>query len=181
MSLVGFNGLNEAIRQNQETLDVSGVMKAFHVIAQQNLNKSLEYNNVRDSMDMGLCMYDEHSGLLEYAGANIPLYLIRGGVLQVTKPNKCSIGSMEHGDVDFVRHRIPIEPGDKIYLFSDGYVDQFGGPKGKKMMYNQFRNILLSIHAMPMNNQQNELKERLENWKRGQEQVDDILLVGISF
>lgn len=181
MSLVGFNGLNEAIRENQENLDVSRVMKAFHFIAQQNLNKSLEYNNVRDSMDMGLCIYDEADGVLEYAGANIPLYLIREGVLQVTKPNKCSIGSMEHGDVDFVRHRIPIESGDKVYLFSDGYVDQFGGPKGKKLMYNQFRNILLSIHKMPMNEQQNELKERLENWKRGQEQVDDILLVGISF
>jgi serine phosphatase RsbU (regulator of sigma subunit) len=181
MSLVGFNGLNEAVKDNQDNLEVSKVMKAFHLIAQQNLNKSREYNNVRDSMDMALCIYDQDSGVLEYAGANIPLYLLRGGLLQETKPNKCSIGSMEHGDVDFVRHKISIESGDKIYMFSDGYVDQFGGPKGKKLMYNQFRNILIDIHQFPMHQQQNELLARLDNWKRGQEQVDDILLVGISF
>jgi serine phosphatase RsbU (regulator of sigma subunit)/HAMP domain-containing protein len=181
MSLVGFNGLNEAVKDNQHDIGVSRVMKDFHLIAQNNLNKTREYNNVRDSMDMALCIYDESTQMLEYSGANIPLYVVRGGVIQETKPNKCSIGSMEHGDVDFKRHQVYIEQGDKVYLFSDGYVDQFGGPRGRKLMYNQFRKIILDVHQMPMEDQRTELISRLENWKRGQEQVDDILIVGISF
>lgn len=180
MSLVGFNGLNQAVRENEANLEADLVMKSFHLLAQENLNKSNEYQNVRDSMDMALCIYDTQQNVLEYAGAKIPLYIVKNGKLEGIKPNKFSIGSVEHGDVEFVKHTIPVEGGERIYLFSDGYVDQFGGPKGKKFMYKQFRNMIMDVQHMPLQDQQKEFSLRLETWMEGYEQIDDILFVGIS-
>ncbi len=181
MSLVGFNGLNQAVRENEESLNSDLVLNTFHRIAQENLNKTQEYNNVRDSMDMALCIYDPETKKLEYAGAKIPLYLVRNGKLLEIKPNKYSIGSVEHGDVQFAKEIIDIEPDDKVYLFSDGYVDQFGGPHGKKFMYNQFRKMIMSVYTLPMEEQKKEFVQRLEKWREGYEQVDDILFLGVSF
>lgn len=181
MSLVGFNGLNQAVKEHENNLVADRVLGAFHRIAQENLNKSKEYNNVRDSMDMALCIYDKATNTLEYAGAKIPLYLVRNGKLQEIKPNKYSIGSVEHGDVEFVKHIISIEPNDKVYLFSDGYVDQFGGPSGRKFMYNQFRKMIMGVQHLPMEEQKKEFVLRLDTWKEGYEQVDDILFLGVSF
>lgn len=181
MSLVGFNGLNQAVRENEESLNSDLVLNTFHRIAQENLNKTQEYNNVRDSMDMALCIYDPEIKKLEYSGAKIPLYLVRNGKLLEIKPNKYSIGSVEHGDVQFAKEIIDIEPDDKVYLFSDGYVDQFGGPHGKKFMYNQFRKMIMSVYTLPMEEQKKEFVQRLEKWREGYEQVDDILFLGVSF
>ncbi len=181
MSLVGFNGLNQAVRENNNNLKVDKILHDFHKLAQENLNKTNEYHMVRDSMDMALCIYDETTGELEYSGAKIPLYLVRNNKLIEYKPNKFSIGSMEHGEVIFEKHTIAIEPEDKIYLFSDGFVDQFGGVAGKKFKYNQFRRMIISTHQLPMEEQKNEYNLRLDTWKEGYEQVDDILFVGIGF
>lgn len=180
MSLVGFNGLNQAVRENQKHLEADQVLNTFHRIAQENLNKSHEYNNVRDSMDMALCIYDSENKTLEYAGAKIPLYLVRNGELTEIKANKSSIGSVEHGNFKFERHTVQIQENDKVYLFSDGYVDQFGGPKGRKFMYNQFRKMILSVQHMPMSEQKKEYSLRLETWKEGYDQIDDILFLGVS-
>ncbi len=181
MSLVGFNGLNQAIRENQEQLEADLVLNSFHRIAQENLNKSNEYNNVRDSMDMALCIYDIETNILEYAGAKIPLYLIRNEQLQQIKADKCSIGSMEHGTDRFKKHAISVLPGDKVYMFSDGYVDQFGGPQGKKFMYGQFRKMIKGVHHLPMEEQKKEFILHLETWMEGYDQVDDILFMGVGF
>lgn len=181
MSLVGFNGLNQSIKENENHLEADLVLASFHKIAQENLNKSNEYQNVRDSMDMALCIYDTRTRNLEYSGANIPMYLVRDGVLQQIKPNKCSIGSMEHGEYKFQKHTIPMLTNDKVYLFSDGFVDQFGGPKGRKFMYNQFRQMILGVHGEEMEQQKKEFELRLDTWMEGYSQVDDILFVGVSF
>lgn len=181
MSLVGFNGLNQAVRENSGNLKADQILNSFHRLAQETLNKTSEYHNVRDSMDMALCVYDDASNELEYAGAKIPLYLIRNSKLVEIKPNKVSIGSIEHGEVSFEKHVIAIEPGDKVYLFSDGYVDQFGGPSGRKFKYNQFRKMIMGMHKLPMEEQKKEYDLRLDTWKEGYDQVDDILFMGISF
>lgn len=181
MSLVGFNGLNQAVRENQEQLEADLILNSFHRIAQENLNKSNEYNNVRDSMDMALCIFDIETNTLEYAGAKIPLYLIRNEELQQIKADKCSIGSMEHGTERFTKHTITILPGDKVYMFSDGYVDQFGGAQGKKFMYGQFRKMIKAVHRQPMKEQKKEFILRLETWMEGYDQVDDILFMGVGF
>lgn len=180
MSLVGFNGLNQAVRANEKTLKADKVLQTFHQIAQENLNRSQEFTSVRDSMDMALCIVDEEKGKLEYAGAKIPMYLLKNGKLLDIRPNKFSIGSVEHDTSTIQKHTFDISQGDKVYLFSDGYVDQFGGPKGRKFMYNQFREMILGVQHLPMQEQQREYALRLQTWMEGHEQVDDILLVGVS-
>ncbi|TVR39313.1 MAG: HAMP domain-containing protein [Cryomorphaceae bacterium] len=181
MSLVGFNGLNQAVKDNEANLTPQRILSSFHLIAQQNLHKTNEENNVSDSMDMALCVFDTRTRTLEYAGANIQLYLVRNGALQELKPNKCSIGGIERDNVVFEQHTVPMLPGDKVYLFSDGFVDQFGGPKGRKFMYKQFRSMILSAHHLPMEEQQKEFMLRLDTWMEGHPQVDDILMVGVGF
>ncbi len=181
MSLVGFNGLNQAVKDNEGNLTPQRILSSFHTIAQDNLHKTSEENNVRDSMDMALCVFDTNTRTLEYAGANIQLYLVRDGELRELKPNKCSIGSIERENVVFEQHSVSLQAGDKVYLFSDGFVDQFGGPKGKKFMYKQFRSMILSAQHLPMEEQEKEFRLRLDTWMEGHQQVDDILMVGVGF
>jgi serine phosphatase RsbU (regulator of sigma subunit) len=117
--------------------------------------------------------------ILEYAGANCPLYLIRNGEVIQHTPDKMPIGGFELDGRAFTDHRIQLQRGDVIYIFSDGYADQFGGSKGKKFLYRRFRELLLSIHDRPMDRQKSSLLEALNEWKGAQEQVDDILVIGM--
>jgi serine phosphatase RsbU (regulator of sigma subunit) len=117
--------------------------------------------------------------VLEYAGANCPLYLVRNGELQQFDPNKISVGGFELAGVEFQQHRVQLEHGDVVYIFSDGYPDQFGGPRGKKFLYRRFRELLVEIHDLPMDRQKSALLERLNEWKGVHEQVDDILVIGM--
>lgn len=180
MSLVGFNGLARAVKKNENNLSANLILDSFHTIAQDILNKSQQYNTVRDSMDVGLCVFDPETKVLEYSGAKIPLYLISNGELKIKPPTKKSVGELINDRVSFEKHTIQLQTGDKLYLFSDGYVDQFGGPKGRKFMYNQFRLMIMHAHTRPMENQKEEYTLRLDFWMDGFEQVDDILFVGIG-
>lgn len=180
MSLVGFNGLARAVKKNQASPSSNLILDSFHTIVQDILNKSQQFNTVRDSMDVGLCVYDPETRILEYSGAKIPLYMVSDGELINIAPTKKSVGELVKDNVNFEKHTIQMKPGDKVYLFSDGYVDQFGGPKGRKFMYNQLRKMILHSHTQPMENQKEEFILRLDFWMDGFEQVDDILFVGIG-
>ena len=90
-----------------------------------------------------------------------------------------AIGSFQKGEAHFTRHQFDLEPGDIVYLFSDGYADQFGGDRGKKYMYKRFRETLIELSQLPMEEQADRLKTIMENWMGGREQVDDILVIGI--
>ena len=116
---------------------------------------------------------------VDYAGAYNPLYIIRNGEIIITKGDKFAIGSFEPGEKHFKTESIALEKGDVIYVFSDGYADQFGGLKGKKFMYRQFRETLLSIKDLPMDEQRALLDQKIEAWKGSFEQVDDILIIGV--
>jgi serine phosphatase RsbU (regulator of sigma subunit) len=140
---------------------------------------------VRDGMDMSLVSLDKESNTLEYAGANNSLYLIRNGELIEYKADKQPIGHFDKF-VPFSNHEIKIEKGDCIYLFSDGFVDQFGGKDeesrelgGKKYKSKNFKNLLLSIHKEPMHKQKEILKEEFFNWKGNLEQLDDVCIIGV--
>ena len=128
---------------------------------------------------MALCSYDPVRMVLEYAGANCPLYLVRNGEVLQFAPDKNAIGSFELNGVAFTDHRIQLRRGDVVYIFSDGYADQFGGPKGKKFLYRRFRELLVEIHGLPMDRQKAMLFEALNRWKGAHEQVDDILVIGM--
>jgi len=148
-------------------------------IAFDSLHKDRDQQIVRDGMDMALCAYDPARMVLEYAGANCPLYIVRNGDLLEYSPDKIPIGGFELEGKTFTDHRIRLQRGDVLYIFSDGYPDQFGGPKGKKFLYRRFRELLLSISDRPMERQKGMLVEALNEWKGAHEQVDDILVIGV--
>ena len=127
-----------------------------------------------------ICSIDYKKMLLEYAGAYNPLYIVRDNEIVITKGDKFAIGSFNPYTKSFATHKIPLLAGDIVYIFSDGYADQFGGLKGKKYMYKQFRETLLSIKDLPMEDQRLALDSKIETWKGSYEQVDDILIIGVQ-
>ena len=177
MSLVGANALNQAVREHNLEKPAN-ILDDLNKLSSEFLNKQNEESDVRDGMDLALCAIDIEHKVLEYAGANNPLYIIRNDEIMVTKADKFAIGSMT--EEKYTNHKIQLEPGDSIYVFSDGYADQFGGPKGKKFMYKQFRETLKSLKGKPMQDQKRILDEKIESWKGKFEQIDDILVIGVK-
>lgn len=136
-------------------------------------------NNVKDGMDIALCALNFSTNQLQFSGANNPLYIIRENELIEIKGDKQHIGK-HHKESKFTNHNINLKKNDCIYLFSDGYADQFGGPKGKKFMYKQFKNLLLKISNLPLNQQKEILDDTFENWRGDLEQIDDVCVIGVK-
>lgn len=178
MSLVGHNGLNQAAKERGLSRP-SEVLKELNRIAYEALHKDREQHLIRDGMDLALCSYDRERRILDYAGANSPLYVVREGATQAYAPNKTAVGSFDLNGSAFAEHRVELRPGDMVYVFSDGYADQFGGPKGKKFMYRRFRELLGEISAQPMDRQRRMLHDAFNAWRGAHEQVDDILVIGM--
>ncbi|MCH2235810.1 MAG: SpoIIE family protein phosphatase [Crocinitomicaceae bacterium] len=178
MSLVGANGLNAAVGEHH-TINPALILDELNKYVSDSLNKGSEDIHVRDGMDLSLIAIDYDKMEVEFAGANNPLYLIRDGEIQVIKADKFAIGSFEPGAKNYTNHKLDLKKGDIIYLFSDGYADQFGGTKGKKFMYKNFRNELLEIHKLDMKEQEEYLGNRMQEWQGSFEQVDDILVIGV--
>ena len=149
----------------------------FHVIF-----KDVDNVVLRDGMDVAFCSIDKKNMILEFAGAFNPLYLIRDNKITEIKGDRFAIGLDETNfkDQTFKNHLIPIQQGDIIYIFSDGFADQFGGPDGKKYKYRRFRHLLLNLHRLPMDKQHEILENNVMEWRGMQEQVDDILVIGIK-
>ncbi len=136
--------------------------------------------DMKDGMDITLCSYDIRKKELKYAGAYGALNLINKGKLQVIKGDRQPVGS-HHFRKPFTNHTIQIEKGDCLYLSSDGFADQFGGPKNRKFMVTAFRLLLLDIHRKPMEEQEQVLKDSFQNWKGKHSQIDDVCVMGIRF
>lgn len=182
MSLVGHNALNRAVNENPD-LNPAKVLEDLSRLSAKALNRTNDSINNRDGMDIALCVYDRPNNVVEFAGAFSPLILLRQGELHVFKPSKVVIGDTSEEKGSFNSRRIELQQDDMLYLFSDGYVDQFGGEKGRKFMYGPFRELLKSICTLPMNEQLKMMSDTMDNWKRSgkvvQEQVDDILVMGV--
>jgi serine phosphatase RsbU (regulator of sigma subunit) len=119
-------------------------------------------------------------GIIQYAGANRPLIMIREGRITELKPDKMPIGIAPLAERSFTNHRIELEAGDSFYLFSDGYIDQFGGERNKKFKSGKFREMLLSLQDRPMNMQLEIIEKTFYNWRGLNPQVDDILIFGFE-
>lgn len=138
-------------------------------------------HQVPDGMDIGLVSINLEERLLEYAGAHSPAYVVREGEVIELKPDKRAIASFEPGTHHFETHRLELVDGDMVYCASDGYSDQFGGPKGRKFMRKRFRALLQEMALMSVDEQERRLRETIEAWRKeaGEEQVDDILVCGV--
>lgn len=178
MSLVGANGLNAAVKEHKKT-EPGLILNELNKFVSESLNKGSEDNTVRDGMDLSFCTIDYKKMELEFSGANNPLYLIRDNEFIIVKADKFAIGSFDPDTHEYATHKVKIQKGDILYLFTDGYADQFGGNKGKKFLYKHFRDTLMDIHAKSMTDQHAYLKNKIEEWQGTYEQVDDILVIGV--
>lgn len=138
--------------------------------------------DVNDGMDIVLCVLDTHFNELYFAGANLALFLAeKNGPVEIMRPDRQAIGGEFHEKVKkFETHRYPVSAGHRIYLTSDGYYSQFGGEKGKKFMKARFAETLNSMQELPVQQQQQRLHQTLTDWSGKNEQVDDILVIGIE-
>ena len=132
---------------------------------------------IRDGMDIGLCVIDKKRKKVFYSGAFFPLYLIRNNSLTEIKGDKIIIG-MNRENIPYAEHELDLLDEDILYIFSDGYIDQFGGAENRKFMYRRFRYLLLTIHRFPMKDQKAILEENIKTWIGKNEQVDDIMVIG---
>ncbi|RPI45799.1 MAG: hypothetical protein EHM46_01345 [Bacteroidetes bacterium] len=180
MSIMGISFLNEILSSRGPCKSSSilnllreRVMKALH-------QKGYELEN-KDAIDMSLCIFHPRSGELQFSGANNSLYHIRGRVLTEIKADKMPVGINAVEEDSFTDHTLKLKPGDIVYLFSDGYADQFGGPMNKKFKYGPLKELLIGISDQPMEQQKNILEETIDAWKGVRDQVDDILIFGIQF
>ncbi len=134
---------------------------------------------IRDGMDIGLCAIDLNAKKIEYAGAFFPLYMIRDDLLVEIKGDKLLIG-MNPSGIPYTEHRIDIKEGDIFYIFSDGFVDQFGGKDNRKFMYRRFRYLLTTIHHFPAEDQKSVLEDNIKSWMGENPQLDDMMVIGFK-
>jgi tetratricopeptide (TPR) repeat protein len=198
MSIVGYNNLNQAVNE-QHLVHPGEILDKLNSLVELTLHSGEGGKEVKDGMDIALCAFNTKTNVLEFSGANNPLYLIRsskkpfalkdekycaisenqGFSLYEIKANRQPIGAYIHRE-SFTNHIIPLIEGDTIYIFSDGFPDQFGGPNGKKFKYKPFKELLLSIQEHDMTTQRTILDKAIEDWKGGLfEQVDDICVIGV--
>lgn len=176
VSVVCNNGLNRSVREYGLT-DPGQILDKTREIVISEFEKSEE--EVKDGMDIALCSLQGNT--LKYAGAHNPLWIIRKDAQEVEeiKANKQPIGKFDE-PLPYTTHTVELNEGDSFYIFSDGYADQFGGEKGKKLKAKNFKSLLLSIQNETMERQRELIDEAFATWKGNYEQLDDVCLIGVS-
>ncbi len=196
MSIVGSNLLSQGILEKK----IHSPAKALDYLNEgvsATLKQNMDNSTVRDGMDIALCALSKDLKQLSFAGAKNPLYIIRatgkdagtltekqsldGLTLYEIKGDKHPIGKYADETLkEFTNHTVQLQKGDVIYVFSDGYADQFGGERNKKFNYRRFRELLLKISQLEMAEQLEILEKEFEKWRGNEEQVDDVLVVGVK-
>ena len=192
MCMIGSSLLNQIVQETDD-FKPSSILEQLHVGIRESLKQ--HETETRDGMDIALCHINRKKQYIEYAGALRSLLIYRGEtykqqfapehkglLIEEIKADKHPIGGLQSEEKrQFTNHIIPYFPGDTLYLYTDGYADQFGGPKGKKLMSKKFKEIITSVQEKNMLAQFKHLEQFLIDWKDGFDQVDDILVVGIRF
>ncbi len=197
MSVIGFNLLNQAIKEKGFT-NCADILSYLDVGVHQTLRQSQEEEvGIKDGMELSVCSLDK-KGVLQYAGVYNSVWIVRKNINQTFKvtdermkffgehmleilPDKMQIGNNESGATDiFTNHKMQLQKGDFVYLYSDGFADQFGGPHGKKFKYKNLKEVLVNISHLGGQEQTKELDKIFTNWKGEHEQIDDILLMGVG-
>lgn len=177
LSIVGHNAINQTVIESG-IIQPSKILSSMDDIIRKILNQD-NGTDIKDGMDMSLCTYDKITGILEYSGANNPLYIISDKKLSVIKASKLTVGSFHEQNNSPENHSIQLKKGDCFYIFSDGLADQFGGTKNKKYMTGNLQQLLLSLNDYSMEVQKKMICEEFKKWQGNNEQVDDVLLIGI--
>jgi len=175
VSIVGFNGLNRTVNEFK-LRDPGKILDKLTELVVGTFSKS--ESQIKDGMDIALCNINYDNLKLTYAGANNPLILIRNKEIIEVKANKQPIGEFENL-VPFTTHEVQLQKDDCIFIYSDGFADQFGGPKGKKFKGKNLKELLLSLNDLSMKDQYAKLDEVFEEWKGDFEQLDDVCVIGV--
>jgi serine phosphatase RsbU (regulator of sigma subunit) len=179
--MIGSSLLNE-ILSKKGPHDAATVLKKLHQGVRKSLKQDRDSYESKDGMDLALAVIDTTTYSLQYSGAKRPMFHYNTEYFQEIKADKQSIGGLEMEDnYTFTNHNFELKKGDTFYLFTDGYVDQFGGDKEKKYSTKRFKETLAGMQAMSMIEQRLKLDENIEAWKSGIEQIDDILVIGFRF
>ncbi len=179
MSMLGIEGLNNIINR-QQMLEPQEILTQLHQYISVTLHQRL--NNSRDGMDIALAVVDVPKRQVSFAGAHNPLIIIQNNQLQLIKGSPLSIGGFVKNKA-FVQHTLSLTKDSTLYMYTDGFQDQFGGPENRKFMKKQLRQLLLDIHHRSMAEQKQILQTTIEEWMQegNEKQIDDILVVGLKF
>ena len=178
MSLLNISKLNEVINDKKITQpDLALNEVRSEIIHALNPNGNEE---TKDGMDCALCSFDFEKRVMQYAAANNPLLIIRNKEFVFLQADRMPVGKSPKDTMSFTLQTIPLQKNDLVYLITDGYIDQFGGTKGKKFKYKQLQETLLLLSDLPLQEQRNRLDKKFEEWRGSLEQVDDVAIVGIK-
>jgi Stage II sporulation protein E (SpoIIE). len=178
MSTMGISTLNEIISNNRN-LKANTVLNILRSKIIGALHQTGKEGEAADGMDISLCMINKEMTKLEYSGAYNSLFIFQGGELKEYKANRMPIGIHYGEEVAFTNYEINVSKGDTIYLFSDGFSDQFGGPEGTKYKKSNLKRLFSEIYYSPMIEQRNIIETELANWKGLGNQIDDITIIGV--
>lgn len=178
MSMIGTSLLNENIVE-KGIQDPAKILDSMREQIIKSLKQKGEIGENKDGMDMALCRYDPNHKTVEYSGAYNPLIHISNDEINSIKANNQPVAFYRGDMKPFTKQTLKVQSGDMIYIFSDGFADQFGGGKGKKYMIGKFKKFLLSISKLPVEEQNSALENEFSNWKSSYEQVDDICVMGV--
>jgi len=184
MSMLGVSFLNEIMTKNIEkdrkfTLNAAGFLNELREYIIESLHQHKDTDDINEGMDIALCVIDQEKKRMNFSGANNSILISRKGNLMEFKGDKMPI-SLYPNMKPFHNHEIDIENDDLVYLYTDGFSDQFGGPDGKRLLRKRFKELIGSISAEPMKTQKEILEKEFEEWKKDEDQVDDVLAMGIK-
>lgn len=180
MSLISYTLLNQVVK-DPKTNSPDTVLNYLSTELPKALKSEGKSGDLRDGLDIAVAAINFKTLELECSMAHIPVYICNGKEMIFLKPDKESIsGDKFNSSFKYNLQKLKLNKGDRIYLTTDGFADQFGGPKGKKLKYKELEKLLLETHFYPLNQQKKYLEDFFENWKSNQEQVDDVTLIGIE-
>jgi ligand-binding sensor domain-containing protein/serine phosphatase RsbU (regulator of sigma subunit) len=179
MSMIGNNLLSQIIMENG-IVEPDEILNELNKGVQAALKQGTHEVETRDGMDVALCVIDTETREVRFSGAYRPLLIVSDGKLEKIESDKFPIGGAQMAaERIFTRHTKHLKKGDTLYMFSDGYADQFGGERGKKFMVKRLNELLLSMYKLSPNIQLETLESHIQEWKGSHEQVDDILVIGV--
>ncbi|MCG8702083.1 MAG: response regulator, partial [Bacteroidales bacterium] len=186
MSMLGIAFLNEivnkmAVNKHINSLTSHNILNELRKTVISSLHQTGNSNEPKDGMDISLCVFNLEEDTVQYSGANNPLLIIRNGELIKYKADKMPVSYHQKLKVPFTSTTISLEKNDCIYMFSDGYIDQFGGMRGNKFLIKRFRELLLKNFGLSMNKQKEALVENMDDWMHNTTQLDDMLVLGLRY
>jgi serine phosphatase RsbU (regulator of sigma subunit) len=176
MSILNVSSLEKAIEKETEP---ASILNATRKLIIDRLKKDGSADGGKDGMDCSLVVLDKNKKQLSYAAAYNPVWIVRNSGLLEFAPDKAPVGKHDRDQIPFTQHTVELQTGDMIYTLTDGLADQFGGPKGKKFMYKQLKELLCGVAHLTVTEQKEKISDAFLQWKEGFEQVDDICLIGV--